>query len=122
MIERGEELNVAATEAELPLAAAVGADPVRLAVVVGREEAFHRAEPRRLDVHGPRLPRQRLDVLDRVDDGVPGHSVAVRLEHGDRLLGEAWILEPRAGQALGDAAVEVRVGRRVDTGSPLLAL
>ena len=38
MVEGREELDVAATEAELPLPAAVGADAVRLAVVVGREE------------------------------------------------------------------------------------
>ena len=36
--ERREQLDVAAADAELPLAAAVGADAVLLAVVVGREE------------------------------------------------------------------------------------
>ena len=56
MEQRREQLNVPAARAELPLAAAVRADAVRLAVVVGGEEPLDRAEPRRLDVHRPRRP------------------------------------------------------------------
>ncbi len=43
-------LDLAAADAELRLAAAVGADPALLAVVVGGEEVLEAAEPRGLDV------------------------------------------------------------------------
>ena len=44
MEQRGEQLNVSAPDRELPLAAAVRADVVRLAVLVCGEEALDRAE------------------------------------------------------------------------------
>jgi len=72
MEERSKVLDVAAADAELELAAAVGADPLLLAVVVGGEEPLDRTEARRLHVHGLRWPGQRLDVLHGVDDRVPG--------------------------------------------------
>ena len=113
---------VPATRPELPLPAAVGADAVVLAVVVRREEPLDRAEPRRLHVHRARGPAERLDVLDGVDGGIPGHAVAVRLEHGHRLVGERGVLEPRFWQTLGDAPVERGVRRRVHRRPLVVAL
>ena len=96
--------------------------PLRLAVVVGGEEPLDRAEARRLHVHRPRRPAERLDVGDRVDHGVPRDPLAVRVEHGLRLGGEGGILEPGVGEAVDDALVERRVGHRVDRRPAVLAL
>ena len=94
-MEQGrEQLDLVAPDAELELAAAVGPDAVRGAVVVGGEEALDGAEPGRLHVDRPRRPAERLDVRDGVDDGVPGDAVAVRLEHG--LASRASERGPRA--------------------------
>ena len=71
MEQRCQELDLVAADAELELAAAVGADLVRLAVVVGGEEPLDRAEARRLHVDRPRRPAQRLDVVDGVDHARP---------------------------------------------------
>src|ERR1700742_3781670 len=61
--DRGQVLDLAATRAELGLAAAVGADAALLAVVVGGEEVADRAEARGLDVDRlRRRPGHRLDV------------------------------------------------------------
>ena len=107
---------------ELPLTAAVGADPVRLAVVVGGEEALDRAEAGRLDVDGARRPAERLDVRDGVDRGVPGDAVGMRLEEGKRLVGERGVLDPGVGEGLEHAAVQGRVGRVVDDRARVLPL
>ena len=121
MVQRREELDVAAAGPELPLSSPVCADAVLLAVVIRREEPFHGPEPRRLHVHGARRPGQRFDVLDGVDDRVPGHAVAVGLEHGQRLVCERGILEPGARKTFGHAPVEHGVGRRVDDRAFVLA-
>src|ERR1041384_599757 len=65
--EGGEDLDLAAADAGLPLAAAIGADAALGAVVVGLAEVAQAADPRGLDVDHLRLPGQRLDVADRVD-------------------------------------------------------
>ena len=62
MEQRCQELDLVASDAELELPAAVGADVVRRAVVVGGEQPLDRAEARRLHVDRPRRPAQRLDV------------------------------------------------------------
>src|SRR5262249_22012465 len=54
MEERGEQLDLAAADPELELAAAVEHDPALLGVVVEVEEPLERAEARRLDVERPR--------------------------------------------------------------------
>ena len=122
MEERGEVLDLAAARPELELAAAVDLDPVRRAVVVEVEEPLHAAEARRLRVEAARRPLERLDVGDRVDREVPREPVAVRLEHGPRLVVDARVLEPRLRERLGDAAVELRRRRRVDPVAVVQAL
>ena len=122
MEERREQLDVPAPDRQLPLTAAVGADPMRLAVVVGGEEALDRPEPRGLDVDGARRPAERLDVRDGVDGGIPGDPVGVRLEDGQRLVGERGVLDPGIGEGIEHAAVQGRVGRVVDHGSRVLLL
>src|SRR3954451_18583367 len=54
MKQRGQELDLAAADAELVLPAAVGAHPALLAEFVGGEQRPHAAEARRLEVHRPR--------------------------------------------------------------------
>ena len=71
MEERREQLDLVAADAELELPAAVRADPLLGAVVVGAEELRHGTEARRLDVHRARWPAERLDVGDRVDHAHP---------------------------------------------------
>ena len=107
-------LDLAPAGAELELAAAVDGDPVRLAVVVEVEEPPHAAEARRLRVEAAGRPLERLGVGDGVDREVPGEPVAVRLEHGPRLVVDARVLEPGLRERLGDAAVELGGRRRVD--------
>jgi hypothetical protein len=82
MKQGGEVLRLPAPRPELELAAAVGADAALGAVVVGGAEPGQRADPRGLDVDHPRRERERLDVGDRVDRGVPGDPVVVGGEHG----------------------------------------
>ena len=66
--ERRQELDLAAAGAELPLPAAIGADPTLLAGLVRREEPL-KTEPKRDGLtHRPRRPAQALDVVDRVDN------------------------------------------------------
>ena len=55
--QRGEVLDLAAADAELDLAAAVVADPLRRAVVVEVEQLAQAAEARGLDVDHPRRER-----------------------------------------------------------------
>src|SRR4029079_12594361 len=69
--DRRQVLDLAAADAELELAAAVALDPVFLAVLVELEERAQAAGARRLDVDHLRHERERLDVVDRVDDRVP---------------------------------------------------
>ena len=71
MEERREQLDLAAADAELELAAAVERDPVLVAAVVELEEPLERAEPRRLGVEAARRERQRLDVGARSGSGRP---------------------------------------------------
>ena len=120
--ERRQVLNVAAAGAELELAAAVGRDALLLAVVVRVEESLQRPEPRRLDVDRTRLPGQRLDVLDRVDDRVPGDPLCVRLEDRPCLVGHGGILDQCIREALDEEPVQPRVGRLVDHRAFVLAL
>ena len=63
MEERRQQLDVPAADPELPLPAAVRADPASLAVVVRLEEPVDGPEPRRLHVDGLRRPAERLDVV-----------------------------------------------------------
>ena len=113
---------MAAAYAELELAAAVGADASLLAVVVRREEALDGAEARGLHVHGLRRPRERFDVVDRVDDGVPRHLPRDRLQNRARAVVDGRVLEPHARQALDHAAIEGGVSTLVDHGSRVVAL
>src|ERR1700754_3513788 len=71
MEERGEQLDVPAADAELVLAAAVGAHPALLAELVGLEQGPHGAEPRRLEIDRAGNDPPRQDVLDAVDRRVP---------------------------------------------------
>src|SRR5439155_11785974 len=119
--ERSEQLDLSSSRSELPLTSAVPADPALLAVVVRGEEPFDRSEPGGLHVHRPRGPGKLLDVLDRVDDRVPGDPIAVRLQHRLGLGGEGRILEPGVCEAFRNELVEGRVRRRVDDGAPVLA-
>ena len=102
--------------AELELAAAVGADPALGAVVVGVAQLPQAADPRRLDVDHPGRERQRLDVGDRVDRGVPGDPVVVVGQRRPR--SPSVTTSGSSIQALGErlehAAVEHRVGRLID--------
>ena len=123
MEDRGQVLDLAAAGAELALAAAVGADPALLAVVVGGEEVGDRAEPRGLDVDRPRRrPRHRLDVGDRVDRRVPGHPLRDRIQDRPRLVVDVRVLEPGVGEGLDQLRVEHRVGDDVDRGAFVEAL
>src|SRR5207302_2772802 len=65
--ERGEVLDLAATRAELELAAPVERDSPLRAVVVAVEQRTEAPEARRLDVEPARREGQRLDVRDRMD-------------------------------------------------------
>src|SRR5919108_1582890 len=112
--ERGQVLDLPAAGAELELAAAVDRDPVLLAVFVGVEEVLERAEPRGLEVEGPRRELEPLDVGDRMDGRVPGDAVVVRLENRPRLVSEGRILEPSIRERDRDASVEERIRGLVD--------
>src|SRR4051794_38185372 len=109
--QRGEQLNLAAADAELVLAAAVGAHPALLAELVAREQRLDAAEPRRLEVDRARDHLAGEDVGDVVDRRVPGDPV---LERGERVEGrvvvEVGVLQPRVRERLGDLAVEGGVG------------
>ena len=120
--DRGQVLDLAAAGAELPLAAAVGADPVLVAVVVGREELVQRAEPRRLDVDHLRRPWLRLDVGDRVDRRVPGDAVGDRVEDRPGLVVHVRVLEPGVREGFDQLAVELGIGVDVDRGALVLPL
>jgi hypothetical protein len=69
-----------------------------------------------------RAERQRLDVGDAVDRGVPGDPVAVRLQERVDLGREARVLVPGVGERRDDPAVQVRVGADVDDRSLVVAL
>src|SRR6478672_8392367 len=105
MEERREVLDLPAPGAELPLAAAVGADCVLGAVVVGVEQTLNGTEARRLDVDRPGRPRTALDVPHRVDRRVPGDPTSVRLEDRARLVVDVRILDPGVGERVEDALV-----------------
>ena len=122
MEQRGEVLDLAPPGPELELAAAVRPDAPLLAVVVCVEQLAHAPEPRRLDVDRPRRKRQPFDVVDGVDDRVPGDPVAVRLQDRIGLLGQRRVLDERLREALRHQAVEPRVGRLVDDRAAVLAL
>src|SRR5215203_7484548 len=108
MEDRGEVLDLAAALAELGLAAAVGADPPLLAVVVGGEEVADRAEARGLDVDRlRRRPRHCLDVGDRVDRRVPGDPLRDRIKKRPSLGRYVWVLEPSLGEGLDQLRVEL---------------
>ena len=83
--QRREVLSLAASRTELELAAPVGADTALGAVVVGVAQLLQAADPRRLDVDHPGRERQRLDVVDRVDRGVPCDPVVDPRERGGGL-------------------------------------
>ena len=123
MEQRRQQLHVAAADAELVLAAAVGAHPALLAELVALEECLQRAEARRLEVHGPRHHGRGEDVIHVVDRRVPRDAVLERRQRVARLLGlEVGILEPGVRERLGDAPVEVRIGLRVDDRAAVGAL
>src|SRR5436190_10008045 len=120
--ERSKHLDLAAPDAELELAAAVERDPVLLTALVELEQAPNRPEARGLAVEASRRERQRLDVGPGMDRSVPGDAIAVRLEYGISLGRECGILDPRVAERLGDATVQLGVGRVVDRGAVVLAL
>ena len=61
--------------------------------------------------------RQRLDVGDGVDGGVPGDPVVgVGQRRRGPLGDDVGVLEPGVGKGLDDALVEDRVGLLVDDG------
>ena len=122
MEDRRQQLDLPAAGAELELPAAVRADVACGEPVVGVEQALEAAEARRLDVHHPRRERQRLDVGDAVDRGVPRDLVAVRLQERVDLRREPRVLVPGAGERGDDAAVQVRVGADVDDRPLVVAL
>ena len=123
MEDRGEVLDLAASGAELELAAAVDVDPALLAVVVRVEERADTSEAGRLEVERPGMERQRLDVADRVDDRVPGDPVPMRLEQPvDLAIAQIGVLDPGAGERLRDEAVKPRIGRLVDDRPPVRPL
>src|SRR5215211_3821743 len=98
MEQRGQVLDLATADLQLALPAAVDRDAVRPAVLVDREQLPQRAEARRLRVDG--LASVLLDVVERVQVGVPGDSVGVRLEHGLGLVVEVRVLEVGLGKGL----------------------
>src|SRR5829696_2245553 len=122
MKERGQVLDLPPAGPQLPLAAAVGADSVRLAVVIAGKQLAQRAEARGLDVDHPRRPGQALDVGDRVDDRVPGDPLRDGLEDRAGLLVDVGVFEPRVGEGLDQLAVELGVGVDVDRSALVLAL
>ena len=117
-----EVLDLAAAGPELPLAAAVDRDPVRVAVLVDGEQLAQRAEPRRLELIAFGGHSQRLDVGDRVDRRVPGDAVGERLEQRPGLVVDVGVLELGVGEGLGDLPVELGVGLDVDRGAAVVAL
>ena len=66
--------------------------------------------------------RERLDVLDGVDDRVPGDAVGVRLEERACLRRERGSSIQASGKRLDHAPVEVGVRRVVDDRAAVLAL
>src|SRR3954451_14426709 len=118
-----QQLDLPAADAELVLAAAVGAHAALLAELIAREERLHAAEARRLEVDRARHHLACEDVVDVVDRRVPGDPV---LEGRERVEGvvvvEVGVLEPGVGERLGDLAVEGRVGLHVDDRAPVGAL
>ena len=119
----GQVLDVVAAHAQLGLAAAVGADPLLLAVVVGGAQRLQPAQPRGLHVHRLGRERQRLDVGHRVDRRVPGDAVVLALERLGRLgVVQVRILDPCIGERLGHTPVHVCVGDHVDRRALVMAL
>src|SRR5262245_49450198 len=108
--EGGEVLDLPAAGAELGLAAAVRADVVGRAVLVGRQQIAQAADSRGLEVDAPGAVSQRLEVGNRVDGLVPGDTVHMRSEHRLGLGRERRVLDPSVVKALGDTAVERRIG------------
>ena len=121
--ERREVLDLPAADAELRLPAAVQRDPLARAVVVEVEQRPQAAEARGLGVERARREGQREDVRDGVDRGVPRDPRrGGRSSTGVVSLVEQRILDPGVRQALGDPAVELRVGGVVDGGAGVEAL
>ena len=109
MEQRREVLELPASRTLFEHAPAVRADAVRLAVVVGLEQAADAAEAGGLEVQEAGRPGQRLDVADRVDRLVPGDPVTVAVEQLDGVVGHGGILDPCLRQRLEHATVEVGV-------------
>ena len=123
MKERGQVLDLAAPDSELPLAAAVDADPPLGAVVVDGEQVLQRPEAGGLAVDGLGRKGEGLDVGHGVQGRVPGDAVAVGPQHvvglGHR---QVRILEPGLGEGGGAALVQPRVRHDVDWRPPVEAL
>src|SRR5207247_6402175 len=122
MEERGEVLDLAAPRPELPLPAAVRADLVLGAVVVGVEEPANGAEARRLDVDRARRPGAALDIRDGVDRRVPRDASGMRLEDRARLFGHPRVLDPGVRERVEHPPVERRVRRLVGGRALVLTL
>jgi len=103
---RREVLELAPPGTLLEHAAAVGADAVLGAVVVGVEQGPHAAEASGLQIEHPRLPRQGLDVRDRAYRLVPGDPIAVAFEQVRGAVFDRRILDPGVGQPLDHPAVQ----------------
>src|SRR5690242_21766290 len=95
MKQRGQVLELTSPRTLLEHPAAVRADAVRGAIVVGVEQGPYAAEAGRLQIEHARSPWQRLDVGDRVDRLVPGDPLTVGLEQISRGGFEGRILDPR---------------------------
>src|ERR1700722_5235994 len=106
MEDRGQVLVLAAAHTQLELAAAIVAYAALEAVVIGIQQVAQAAQARRLDVDHARGVGQRLDVLDRMDVGIPREASPVRLEHRVSLWRQLGILDPRLWESLHDTAVE----------------
>ena len=94
MKERGQVLQLSAAGAELEVAASVGGDAVRVAVVVGREQCAQAAESCRFDVERCGAVGHSFKVGHGVDRGVPGDTVDVGIEQRAGLRGDGGILDP----------------------------
>src|SRR4051812_47855447 len=94
MEERCEVLELAPSRTLFEHATAVGADALRLAVVIGLEQTADAAEAGGLEVQAARWPGQRLDVADGTDGRVPRDPVTVPVEQLDGGLGHGRVLDP----------------------------
>src|SRR5256885_7674519 len=110
--ERRQVLDLPAAGPELEHAAAVEAYSLALGPVVEVEQILKAAEARRLRVERARAPRKLLDVGDRMDRGIPGDAIAMRLEHGERFGRLGRVLDERFRKRRRDTAVEPRGGGR----------